>query len=163
MPYTVQESLQYKVPCIVTDVGGCTELIKDGENGYVVPLNMNFDIKKILKIPKCKEYDNNALEEWLKYLGNSVYIEKKEVKNMKYLVEATNEYTKRNMTDSERGCIPKTGEQWEVDKDRMLLLTGLNSGGIEYVKVIKEIKPVETAKKIVKKETAVKKTIKKSK
>ena len=69
LPYTVQESLQYKVPCIVTDVGGCTELIKDGVNGYVVPLNMEFDINKIRKIPKCKDYDNGSLEGWLSYLG----------------------------------------------------------------------------------------------
>jgi len=69
LPYTIQESLQYQVPCIVTDVKGCTELIKDGVNGYVVPLDMNFDVTKILKIPKCPEYDNHSLEDWLKYLG----------------------------------------------------------------------------------------------
>ena len=68
LPYTVQESLQYQVPCIVTDVGGCTELIKDGINGYVVPLDMNFDINKITKIPKCTEYENGAVEKWLEYL-----------------------------------------------------------------------------------------------
>lgn len=68
LPYTVQESLQYQVPCIVTNVGGCIELIKDGINGYVIPLDMNFDINKIKKIPKCPEYDNHALEDWLKYL-----------------------------------------------------------------------------------------------
>ncbi len=68
LPYTIQESLQYQVPCIVTDVGGCTELIKDGVNGYVVPLDMNFDINKITKIPKCTEYENGAVEKWLEYL-----------------------------------------------------------------------------------------------
>lgn len=68
LPYTIQESLQYQVPCIVTDVGGCTELIKDGVNGYVVPLDMNFDINKITNIPKCTEYDNGAVEKWLEYL-----------------------------------------------------------------------------------------------
>ena len=72
MPYTVQESLQYQVPCIVTDVGGCTELIKDGVNGYVVPLDMDFDINKITKIPKCKEYDNEALEKWLQFLNYDI-------------------------------------------------------------------------------------------
>lgn len=68
LPYTVQESLQYQVPCIVTDVGGCTELIKDGVNGYVVPLDMNFDINKIKTIPKCSKYENHSLEDWLKFL-----------------------------------------------------------------------------------------------
>ena len=46
------EALQCQVPCIVTAVDGCMELIQDGVNGYVVPLDMNFDIHKILKITK---------------------------------------------------------------------------------------------------------------
>ena len=83
LPYTVQESLQYKVPCIVTDVGGCTELIKDGVNGYVVPLDMNFDINKIKKIPKCEEYNNHALEDWLSYLGYVGKIDKESIINRK--------------------------------------------------------------------------------
>ena len=79
LPYTIQESLQYKVPCIVTDIGGCTELIKDGVNGYVVPLDMNFDVNKLLKIPVCKDYDNHALEDWLDYLGYKGKIDKKKI------------------------------------------------------------------------------------
>jgi len=85
LPYTVQESLEYQVPCIVTDIGGCTELIKDGVNGYVVPLDMNFDINKIKNIPKCKEYDNKALETWLEYLGSNVT--KEEIEKEKKLLE----------------------------------------------------------------------------
>ena len=79
LPYTVQESLQYQVPCIVTDVGGCTELIKDGVNGYVVPLNMDFDVTKLLNIPVCKEYDNHSLEDWLNYLGYKGKIDKQKI------------------------------------------------------------------------------------
>ena len=79
-PYTVQESLLYQVPCIVTDVGGCTALIKEGVNGYVVPLDMDFDVKKILDIPICEEYDNQALETWLKFLNYTGKIKKEELK-----------------------------------------------------------------------------------
>ena len=159
MPYTVQESLQYQVPCIVTDVGGCTELIKDGVNGYVVPLNMDFDVKKILNIPKCKEYDNHALEKWLDYLKikyTKKDIEKaktrKEEKQMKFLVEATEEYKLHNITDIGLGRIPEPGEQWEVEKDRLDVLLGENPQGRVYVKLIKEVK-VETPKKVEKKTT----------
>ena len=88
-PYTVQESLQYDVPCIVTDIPGCTELIKDGKNGYVVPLDMNFDVRRLLKIPKIQNYDNHAKEKWIKYLGNPVYKKKKEYNNA--LIEVTQE------------------------------------------------------------------------
>lgn len=81
LPYTVQESLQYQVPCIVTNIGGCTELIKDGVNGYVVPLDMNFDINKIKEIPKCSKYENHALEKWLDYLGYKGKIDKDKIIN----------------------------------------------------------------------------------
>ena len=58
LPYTIQEALQYDTPCIVTDIPGCTELIKEGVNGYIVPLDMNFDVTKLLNIPKISNYDN---------------------------------------------------------------------------------------------------------
>ena len=80
LPYTVQESLQYKTPCIVTDIEGCTELVHDGVNGYVVPLDMKFNVKKLLKIPVLKDYDNHAKEKWLDYLGGGVYMKKTEKK-----------------------------------------------------------------------------------
>lgn len=163
LPYTVQESLQYQVPCIVTDVGGCTELIKDGVNGYVVPLNMDFDVNKILKIPKLKEYDNHSKEKWLEYLGNSFYIDKEEEEEMKYLVRATNKYELTNTSDSERATangkeryIPKAGEEWIVDMYRRNTLVSQG-----FVKEVKEI--VETAKKEVETEKAVKKITKTTK
>jgi len=96
LPYTVQESLQYKTPCIVTDIEGCTELIKDGVNGYVVPLNMKFDVKKLLKIPVLSDYDNHAKEKWLDYLGGGKYMKKTEkkveMKLVKLEVINTDEY-----------------------------------------------------------------------
>ena len=77
VPYFVQECLQYDTPVIVTDVGGCTELIKDGINGYVIPLDMNFDINKIKKIPIVKDYDNGvSAKTWCDYIGGAVYVKK---------------------------------------------------------------------------------------
>ena len=69
LPYQVQESLQYKIPAVVTDVPGCTELIKDGINGYVLPLNLDYDYKKLLNIPKLGEYKTDSKEKWKEYLG----------------------------------------------------------------------------------------------
>ena len=173
-PYTIQESLLYNVPCIVTDVGGCTELIKDGINGYVVPLNMQFDITKILNIPKLKEYNNHALEDWLNYLGDSLYIEKGEEKVMNYLVKATSKYQDENISDIQRSeeeskkkgenirYVPKEGEEWIVDMFRKNNL--VEKGFVTVVKEIKEEeKKIETAVKEIKKETAVKKTTKTAK
>ena len=168
LPYTVQESLQYKVPCIVTNVGGCTEIIKDGINGYVVPLDMNFDVKKLLKTPKCPEYDNHALEKWLDYLGDGVYIEKEEEEEMRYLVEATDKYIKKNKYDGElsqrkgvKKYYPQPGEQWEVDFERKEYL--VNLGFVTLIKEIKEDKEQKNKKTTSNKTTTKKTTVKKSK
>ena len=161
LPYTVQESLQYKVPCIVTDVGGCTELIKDGVNGYVVPLDMDFDINKIKKIPKCPKYDNHALEDWLKYLGyegkiidEKILVENfKEEEEMKVKVKAT-----MNFHDTESNVLRESEKSiWECSKERAEFLKEHNA-----VEILQEIKE-ETKKEIVeeKPKTTKKKTSKK--
>ena len=139
LPYTVQESLQYQVPCIVTDVGGCTELIKDGVNGYVVPLDMNFDINKIKKIPKCREYDNHSLEEWLKYLGYNGKIDKtkimqdfeKEEKEMKAKVKAIIEFN-----DMEENTKRKIGDEFVTSIERAEYLVEHKA-----VEILERIKP----------------------
>ena len=41
LPVSVMEALSFGVPAVVTDVGGCTELIRDGENGYVLPAQLS--------------------------------------------------------------------------------------------------------------------------
>ena len=148
LPYTIQESLQYQVPCIVTDVGGCTELIKDGVNGYVVPLDMNFDIKKILKIPKCNEYDNHSLEDWLKFLNyegkiinKNILIEKfKKEEKMKVRIECIVEYD-----DMQKGERIPVGKQFNVTKERADYL--VNERGLaKVIEVIPEPKKTPVKK-----------------
>ena len=138
LPYTIQESLQYKVPAIVTDVGGCTELIKDGVNGYVVPLDMNFDVKKLLKIPKCKDYDNHELEDCLNYLGYKGKINKEEIirksleeKEIMMKVKALIRFD-----DVEAGVPRKIGDEWETNEDRANYLKENNA--VEIIETIKE-------------------------
>ena len=147
LSYTVQESLQYQVPVICTDVGGNAELIKDGENGYLVPLDMNFDVNKIRNIPKCREYDNGALEKWLEYLeydGKKIDIKEiinksKEEENMKVKVRATKKF--EGIRDAERNVYPKEGDIWEVEQERAEFLQG--KGVIEILEEIEELKPIK--------------------
>lgn len=153
LPYTVQESLQYQVPCIVTDVGGCTELIKDGVNGYVVPLDMDFDINKIKKIPVCREYDNNALEDWLKYLGYKGKVDKGKI--IKEYIEEEEKMVKVRCTyhphymDLELGRNVCKGEEFEVTEERAKYLESHNVveilGKPEETKLV--VEPVEKPKK----------------
>lgn len=137
-PYTVLEALQYQIPCIVTDIDGCRELIQDGINGYIVPLDMNFDINKILKIPKCPPYDNKAKEKWLEYLGNSCYIEKPLRNEKTILVEALDTYQRLGLTDGELGYSPKPGYRWKVSEERLQTLLGDNPKKERFVKTVKE-------------------------
>lgn len=159
LSYTVQESLQYQVPCIVTDVGGNAELIKDGINGYLVPLDMNFDVNKILNIPKCKEYDNGALKKWLDYLGykgkllSEEELMKEEERDMKVKVIATKKF--EGIRDAERNVYPKTGDEWVTTKERAGFL---QSKGV--IEIIEEIQP---KKEEVQKVKDVDKTIEKIK
>ena len=148
LPYTVQESLEYQVPCIVTDVGGCTELIKDGINGYVVPLDMNFDVKKLLNIPKCPKYENNALEKWLKYLGYKGEIDKIKIledyekeKEIMVKVKAIIKFT-----DLEEGVERKIGDEFICTKERADYLVA--NKGAEIIEVIEEPKIEEPTEEI---------------
>ena len=149
LSYTVQESLQYQVPCIVTDVGGNTELITDGVNGYVVPLNMNFDVNKIKNIPKCKEYDNGSLKKWLDYLGYKGKIKDVETliedfekeENMKCKVRATKKF--EGIWDGERSTpdnqiYPKAGDEWITSQGRAEYLQ--QKGVVEIIDYIEEPK-----------------------
>ena len=82
LPYQILESLQHQTPCIVTDIPGNTEKIKNGKNGYIVPVDKNgdlkdFDVKKLLKIPYVDEYSNNSAEKWKKFLGGAKFKKKK--------------------------------------------------------------------------------------
>ena len=45
----------------------------DEKTGYVVPFDMDFDVKKLLNVPKFRFYQNNELiiEQWRKLLGDA--------------------------------------------------------------------------------------------
>lgn len=73
-------------------------------------------------------------------------------------VKATNKYVELNLQDNELKRIPKEGEVFEVSKERYEVLTKTNSFGVAFVEKVAEVKEVETAKKEVKSEKAVKKT-----
>jgi len=165
--YTINEALGYGVPIVATPLSILKELpITDNEHlvldwdcsnaDEIARQIFEKEVKPFEYIPPKDEWDKLLAE------GKSSYEEEKE---MKYLVKATNKYEKTNNYDLElskqRGVekyIPKQGEQWEVDFARKEKLVELG-----YVEVVEEIKEIETAKKEVKTEKAVRKTTKKNK
>ena len=81
MPYAVIESMSLKVPCVLTDVDGNRDLVKDGYNGYIIK---NMDVKDMsLKIcdllennDKRKQFGENAYAYYLKNHLLSQFIDK---------------------------------------------------------------------------------------
>lgn len=112
-PYSILEALQYQTPCIVSDVGGCTELIEDGVNGYVVKGLNNFDITKIKKIPKLKPYQGTTVDDWCDFLGGAEYIKKPLLEYGKVKIQAIDDYYDMALQKQ----IYK-GTVYEVDEDR---------------------------------------------
>ena len=67
--YTMYESLIEGVPVLVTPFNNALKEIKEGINGYILPYDMNFDVKKILKIPKNVKYEQKGIKEkWIEIL-----------------------------------------------------------------------------------------------
>lgn len=79
--YSIQEALQLKVPVLTTPIKVLPEVgFKTGENGYIVPFNieeMTDEAIQIIytKIPKCKTYIHDTefiIHQWQQVLGNTV-------------------------------------------------------------------------------------------
>jgi hypothetical protein len=71
-------------------------------------------------------------------------------------VEALDTYEKYNVTDAGLGRVPKSGEQFEVTKERLNVLLGNNDSGRVYVKVVEPVK--EQKKSILPKKNIVKRS-----
>ena len=72
--YSILEALINNTAVIVTPFESATEQgVIDGKNGYVVPFDMDFDVKKLLNVPQFEyEYDNEPIiNQWRELLGNT--------------------------------------------------------------------------------------------
>jgi glycosyltransferase involved in cell wall biosynthesis len=74
-PYSVYESLQCLTPVISTDYPSVHELIKDGDNGYILDMELsNFDIKKILNVPKITKFkEKSSTDDWFSFINKIYY------------------------------------------------------------------------------------------
>ena len=78
--YSILEALTQNVPVVVTDFPSAKEMgVKDGENGYILPFSMDFDVKRLLKVPKFTYlYDNEPIKcQWSKIFDHKQKIKKK--------------------------------------------------------------------------------------
>lgn len=117
--YSVAEALVNQTAVIVTPFETTKELnIKDGVNGYVIPFDMDFDVRKLLRIPQFNyTYDNETIiKQWRKLLGNT-----RPMKNYKpqrvVLVEVVSRYE-----DLMLNKVLTPGTKIKVFEDRAKLL-----------------------------------------
>ena len=73
MCITMYESLMQGVPVLVTPFPNAEKDIKNGENGYILPFDMNLTKTQVMKIvnniPKNVSYEQKGvIEEWEKIL-----------------------------------------------------------------------------------------------
>lgn len=72
--YSCLESLMLGTALIVCPFSSIFEMgFKDTENGYIIPFDLKFDVKKLLKVPRFKyDYDNDSIvDQWRGVLGNT--------------------------------------------------------------------------------------------
>lgn len=87
--YSILEALTQGTAVIVTPFPSGEEMgIKDGENGYIVPYDMNFDVSKLLNVPQFTyEYDNKQIKrQWEKIF------KQKQKKRSKWEVQVIQKY-----------------------------------------------------------------------
>lgn len=112
--YSILEALTSNVPVIVCPFESAYEMnIEDGKNGYIVPFDMNFDVHRLLNIPKFKyQYDNDAIKaEWEKVLKKKRGRKKSGV-NVTILKDYYDLQLKRNVESGEviRVSLPRAGQ-----------------------------------------------------
>lgn len=115
--YSVAEALVNGCAVICTPFSTTKELgVEDGKNGYVIPFSLDFDVTKLLEVPKFKySYDNSGIKKaWSDILGprsdrpSDNHIDVQVIVNKYYDIRMKQEFHR--------------GYQFRTDKDRALEL-----------------------------------------
>lgn len=122
---SILEALMLNTPVIATPFPSLYEEgFVEGETGYTVPFDMDFDVKKLLNIPKFEfSYDNEAIiKQWREILGNTK--PKKTYKSNKMVtIICTHKYH-----DNELGRIVRVGDRISCTEKRAAQICGAGYG-----------------------------------
>lgn len=115
--YTLLESLAlHNKPVLVCPFPSALEMgVEDGKNGYILPYDMDFDVHKLLNVPKFEyQYDNKAIVDQWKKLLNAKPKPKPERVKVRCTVFSYN--------DLELGRKVYKGDIWETSYNRAMYL-----------------------------------------
>lgn len=137
--YTLVEALSLGVPVIATEMPVLEEIGLNESNSIILKQDLsNLNVKDFY----TKEFNFTYTppeSEWDKELIKSKSNYKEELE-MRFIVEANENWGEHNLTRVEDGKTPKAGDQWEVGKERLDILLGDNQYKKAFVKVIEEVK-----------------------
>jgi hypothetical protein len=129
------EALALHVPVLATPFESLFEQgFVDGATGYIIPFNMDFDIKTILNVPKFTyKVDNEEISnQWKELLGNITFIPRSNIKYTRpdfYTVRILTDYYDKNFNK-----IVKEGEVYEMEYERVLYLINNFPSFIEIIR-----------------------------
>lgn len=114
--YTLLEALTQNIPVLVCPFPSALEMgVEDGKNGYILPYDMDFDVHKLLNVPKFEyHYDNKAIVDQWKKLLNAKPKPKPERVKVRCTVFSYN--------DLELGRKVYKGDVWETSYNRAMYL-----------------------------------------
>lgn len=122
---SILEALSLNTAVIATPFPSLYEEgFEEGVNGYTIPFDMDFDVKKLLNVPKFEfKYDNNAIiKQWKEIIGKPK--PKKSYKPQKETrIICTHKYF-----DSDLERIIKVGERLKVSEQRAAKICGAGYG-----------------------------------
>lgn len=158
--YSIVEALSLNVPVICTDMPVLKEINVNKNNAYILNMEMtNIDVNKIYnEIPKVINYKEPTCS-LVNYINKtkSTY---KEENDMLHKVRALDTYKKLGLKDAVLDRIPEEGEIFEIDDERLEILTSNNPYKTMFVA---ELEKIETAPKESKGKKNSKKTMNKNK
>lgn len=114
--YTLLEALTQNIPVLVCPFPSALEMgVEDGKNGYILPYDMDFDVHKLLNVPKFEyQYDNKAIvDQWKKLLNAKPKPKPERVKVI---------CTVYSYNDLELGRKVYKGDIWETSYNRAMYL-----------------------------------------
>lgn len=129
--YSILEALIQNTAVLVCPFPSAYEMgIKDGENGYILPYDMNFDVNKLLDVPQFTyKYDNEPIiAEWEKILGKAKPKKRKRVNSNSSRVIVLSQYF-----DLELNRMLDAGTIVEMSNNRISAIMATNKSLIKVL------------------------------
>lgn len=119
-PYSVYEAMQQKVPVIATDFPSIHEMIIDGENGYILNMDLsNFDSNKLQSVPVIDSFTEKSTEkDWL----NFITMTKKKAAQATAKRRTVTMKVARRYHDTLLGKVLEAGHEFKVTPERATVL-----------------------------------------